>query len=106
MRRSGAIGFRAGLVTAARALSAAEWDRTERALDEGQAPPPGTPGRRCWRGEAGVRGGVRLHEAGCQAVIGSRRLVSVSFEHEQADLLPAEPALLAVLERLVAQLPR
>lgn len=107
VRPSGAVSVRIGVLSAERALTPAEWQRVEKALEEpGEKPPPGAPqrigGALCWKHSWKTR--QVLHESACSGTKG-RWHVTVGWEHEDPAQLPDAAAVSALLAKALAALP-
>ncbi|MCU0625133.1 MAG: hypothetical protein MUF21_01425 [Gemmatimonadaceae bacterium] len=106
IRASGAVTLRINLLTATRDLTAAEWQRTEAALDaledDGPAPAPQRiAGAACAQHSWTTR--RTLHGHVCSRAAG-KHLVAIEWEHEDAAQLPALPKVAALLARAVTAL--
>lgn len=99
MGSSGAIGFRLGLLTAPRELTAVEWAAVGRALDHAEP----MQGVTCGTDSQATRQGGRLHTAGCGQTRGRHR-VEIGFEHERAAALPKADAIRALLQQALSRL--
>jgi hypothetical protein len=101
MTAAGAIGFRLGLITVPRELTAAEWAAVGKALDH--AEPMLSPAPQCARAQEPTQRGGTLHSVSCGHTRGRHR-VEISFEHEQAARLPSTDAVRSLVEAAFARL--
>lgn len=97
----GAIGFRIGLITVPRELTAAEWAAVGRALDHAEPMHPGTP--QCAVGSEPGRSGGPLHTTMCGQTRGRYR-VEIGFEHRDATRLPSQEAVRGLLADALSRL--
>jgi hypothetical protein len=105
MSAAGAIGFRLGLLTAPRELSAAEWAAVGKALDHAEPMLSAAPQCETMQ-EATKRGGTlhsALHSAVCGQTRGRHRL-EIGFEHPNAAQLPSPEAIRSLLVAALARL--
>jgi hypothetical protein len=109
-----AVSFRVGLLTAERAMTAAEWTATDKLLEDKDPTAPGKSvqmgknlcWQHAWRTQAGTpKRDVTLHEVAC-SVVGARQHVTLGFEHEDATKLPAMQAVSGLLDNAAARLPK
>jgi hypothetical protein len=101
MSAAGAIGFRLGLLTAPRELSAAEWAAAGKALDH--AEPMLSTAPQCERMQEATKRGGTLHSAMCGHTRGRHRL-EIGFEHPNAAQLPSPEAIRSLLADALARL--
>lgn len=112
---AGVIGFRISLLSAPRALTAAEWKTVLKRLDDTDPPDPAAREtvqqvgqNRCWQLSQplkgiGPRAGSQSHEVACNAERG-RHLVTVEFAHTDKARLPTPAQVAGLLERAVQRL--
>lgn len=108
VRASGAVAARINLITAGRDLSAAEWQRAEKALEDPKdartgAAPQKIADAQCFQHTWTTRRTV--HEVTCFRTLGPHH-VSVGFEHEDRAKLPPAAKVAELLGKAVARLPR
>lgn len=107
VRMSGAVALRVGLLKAERELSAVEWQKAEKALEDPKeaalpVQPLAIPGALCWQHSWGTKKVV--HEVACSRVKGPFHL-TIGFEHEDRSKLPAAAKVGDLLSLAMTRLP-
>ena len=111
-RASGAVPLRVGLMTATRAMTAADWLQVIKAFDDGNvaSPPPkriADVTRQCWKhswSQTEKNSKALNYETACSATKGKRHM-TIAFEHEDPKQLPSESAVAELLNKALQSLP-